>query len=60
MQSVLLLSALHFKANGGSDVHVNATAEISGNISGGGDVYYSGNPTNVNIDAKGGSEVHKQ
>lgn len=49
-----------FKANGGSDVHVNATAEISGNISGGGDVYYSGNPSSVNIDAKGGSEVHKQ
>jgi hypothetical protein len=49
-----------FKANGGSDVHVNATAQITGNISGGGDVYYAGNPPSVDIDAKGGSEVHKE
>lgn len=49
-----------FKANGGSNIHINATAELSGYISGGGDVYYSGNPGVVNIDAKGGSEVHKE
>jgi hypothetical protein len=48
-----------FRANGGSDVHISATSELSGQISGGGDVYYSGNPV-VNIDAKGGSSVHKE
>ncbi|OFY68112.1 MAG: hypothetical protein A2V64_02065 [Bacteroidetes bacterium RBG_13_43_22] len=29
-------------------------------ISGGGDVYYSGNPEKVSVDARGGSEVHKE
>lgn len=49
-----------FRANGGSDIHVRALSELSGNISGGGNVYYSGNPSVVNIDAKGGSTVHKE
>lgn len=49
-----------FHANGGSDVHIYASNELTGNISGGGNVYYSGNPAQVNIDAKGGSKVHKE
>ena len=49
-----------FNVSGGSDIHVNASKELSGYISGGGDVYYSGNPEKVSIDAKGGSEVHKE
>jgi hypothetical protein len=49
-----------FNVNGGSDIHVNASKELSGHISGGGDVYYSGNPEKISIDARGGSEVHKE
>ncbi|MBN1791776.1 MAG: DUF2807 domain-containing protein [Bacteroidales bacterium] len=49
-----------FQASGGSDIYVNASEEITGQISGGGDVYYSGAAERINIDAKGGSEIHKQ
>jgi len=37
------------------DVEISA-----GYITGAGDVYYSGNPEIITIDAKGGSEIHKQ
>jgi hypothetical protein len=56
----LRANSISFQANGGSDIYINASKEITGNISGGGDVYYSGSPETVSIDAKGGSEVHKQ
>jgi hypothetical protein len=49
-----------FNASGGSDIHVNVSKELTGHISGGGDVYYSGNPGKISIDARGGSEVHKE
>jgi len=49
-----------FNVRGGSDIRVNASKELSGYISGGGDVYYSGNPAKVSVDARGGSEVHKE
>jgi len=58
--SQLLTDYTIFHVSGGSDVHVNATKELSGNISGGGDVYYSGSPDKVSIDARGGSEIHKE
>jgi hypothetical protein len=49
-----------FNVSGGSDIHVNSSKELTGYISGGGDVYYSGNPEKVSVDARGGSEVHKE
>jgi hypothetical protein len=49
-----------FIVSGGSDIHVNASQELTGYISGGGDVYYSGSPEKISVDAKGGSEVHKE
>jgi Putative auto-transporter adhesin, head GIN domain len=49
-----------FNVGGGSDIRVNASKELSGHISGGGDVYYSGDPAKVSVDARGGSEVHKE
>jgi len=49
-----------FNVSGGSDIHVNVSKELSGYISGGGDVYYSGNPEKISVDARGGSEVHKE
>lgn len=49
-----------FNASGGSDIHVNVSKDLSGHISGGGDAYYSGNPEKISIDARGGSEVHKE
>jgi hypothetical protein len=49
-----------FSVSGGSDIHIYASRELIGNITGGGDVYYSGNPVDVTIDAKGGSKVYKQ
>jgi hypothetical protein len=48
------------QASGGSDVHVNVSRELKANISGGGDIYYSGTAEVVSIDARGGSEVHKE
>jgi hypothetical protein len=48
-----------FDAGGGSDLHVQALKELNGRISGGGDLYYSGGAENVNVDAKGGSTIHK-
>jgi hypothetical protein len=56
----LLTATTTFQASGGSDLHVNAAKELTGNISGGGNVYYSGSPEIVTIDAKGGSEIRKQ
>jgi hypothetical protein len=56
----LATSITTFHASGGSDIYVNASDELTGQISGGGDIYYSGTPEKVNIDAKGGSEIHKQ
>ena len=56
----LITRTTSFNVSGGSDIRVNASQEISGYISGGGDVYYSGNPDRISIDAKGGSEVHKE
>lgn len=49
-----------FRVSGGSDIHVNASQELTGYISGGGDVYYSGSPDKISVEAKGGSEVHKE
>jgi len=49
-----------FKVSGGSDIHVSASQELTGYISGGGDVYYSGDPKKISVDAKGGSEIHKE
>jgi hypothetical protein len=56
----LITRTTSFNVSGGSDIRVNASQEISGYISGGGDVYYTGNPERVSVDAKGGSEVHKE
>jgi hypothetical protein len=49
-----------FNVRGGSDVHINASKELSGYISGGGDLFYSGNPVKLSVEAKGGSETHKE
>ena len=49
-----------FHVSGGSDIHVNVSKELKGNISGGGDIYYAGSPAIVTVDARGGSEVHKE
>ncbi len=48
------------QASGGSDVNVNVSDELTGQITGGGDLYYSGNPEKVSIDTRGGSEIHRQ
>jgi hypothetical protein len=49
-----------FNVSGGSDIHVKVSRELSGYISGGGDVFYSGDPEKISVDARGGSEVHKE
>jgi hypothetical protein len=49
-----------FNVSGGSDFRISISKELNGNISGGGDLYYSGNSAIVTVDAKGGSEVHRQ
>lgn len=49
-----------FEVSGGSDLHLQVKQELKGNITGGGDLYYSGSPEIVSVDARGGSEVHRQ
>jgi len=56
----LLTRTTSFNVSGGSDIHVNASQQLTGYISGGGDVYYSGSPEKISVDAKGGSEIHKE
>ncbi len=51
---------LDFEVSGGSDIHVNVTNALTGQISGGGNVYYTGAPQKVNVDARGGSKVEKE
>jgi hypothetical protein len=55
-----LTATTTFKVSGGSDIHINVSKELSGTISGGGNVYYSGNPANSSVDAKGGSKIYKE
>jgi hypothetical protein len=51
---------LNFQVSGGSDIHVNVSNSLTGQISGGGNVYYAGNPEKVNVDSRGGSMVRKE
>jgi hypothetical protein len=51
---------LDFQVSGGSDIHVSVSQELTGEISGGGNVYYSGNPAKVTVDTRGGSEIKKE
>lgn len=51
---------LDFQVSGGSDIHVNVSKELTGQISGGGNVYYSGNAPKVSVDTRGGSKVEKE
>lgn len=49
-----------FQVSGGSDIHVNVSKELTGQISGGGNVYYAGNPSKVSVDARGGSKIQRE
>lgn len=51
---------ISFRASGGSDVHVQATRQLTGEISGGGNLYYSGGAESVNVDARGGSKILRE
>jgi hypothetical protein len=51
---------LDFQVSGGSDIHVSVSKELTGQISGGGNVYYTGNPSKVSVDTRGGSKVEKE
>lgn len=61
------LNAGRFTANeanvnssGGSDIVVAVRDKISGNASGGSDIAYSGQPSSVDIDTSGGSDVRRR
>ena len=56
----LLTETTSFNVSGGSDIHVHVSKELKGTISGGGNVYYSGNPVNSSVDTKGGSKIYKE
>jgi hypothetical protein len=56
----LLTETTSFNVSGGSDIHIQVSKELKGTISGGGNVYYSGNPANSSVDAKGGSKIYKE
>ncbi len=51
---------MDFHVSGGSDIHVSVSKELTGQISGGGNVYYTGNPAKVSVDTRGGSTVRKE
>jgi hypothetical protein len=56
----LKAGTLAFHVSGGSDIHVNVSTSLTGEISGGGNVYYTGNPEKVTVDTRGGSAVRKE
>jgi hypothetical protein len=56
----LQTGVLDFQVSGGSDIHVNVSKELTGQISGGGNVYYSGNPAKVSVDTRGGSKAERE
>jgi hypothetical protein len=56
----LTASNLEFEVSGGSDIHVNVTNELTGQISGGGNIYYTGEPQKVSVDTRGGSKIKKE
>ncbi len=58
--SDFLTETTSFNVSGGSDFRISVSKELNGNISGGGNLYYSGDSAIVTVDAKGGSEVHRQ
>jgi putative autotransporter adhesin-like protein len=47
-------------SSGGSDLVVAVRDKISGHASGGSDVAYSGQPSTVDIDTSGGSDVTRR
>jgi hypothetical protein len=44
----------------GSDIRINVTEELDANASTGGDISYSGNPAQKNINESSGGDVHKR
>ena len=45
------------EASGGSDIKVTVEEELDARASGGADIYYKGDPTNVNSDSSSGGDV---
>jgi hypothetical protein len=58
--SQLTAEAVDVQSSGGSDVMITVRNSIVGSASGGSDVIYSGEPRTVDIDASGGSGVHRR
>lgn len=58
--SNFLTETASFNVSGGSDFQINVSKVLNGYISGGGDLYYTGNTASITVDAKGGSQVHRQ
>lgn len=46
------------QSSGGSDLSIAVREKISGDASGGSDVTYTGQPSSVNVNTSGGSDVH--
>ena len=44
-------------ASGGSDIQVTVKEKLWGKASGGSDIYYKGNPSNVQVDSSSGSDI---
>ena len=48
------------ESSGGSDISIAVRNKIAANASGGSDISYSGQPTTVNVNTSGGSDVHRR
>jgi hypothetical protein len=51
---------VNVNSSGGSDIVVAVRDKISGHASGGSDIAYSGQPSSVDIDTSGGSDVRRR
>ena len=50
----------HASTSSGSDIRINVTENLEANASSGGDISYSGNPSQKDINESSGGDVHKR
>jgi phage shock protein PspC (stress-responsive transcriptional regulator) len=56
----LHVSNANLDVTGGSEANVHVTRSLRGDVSGGSELTYSGNPENIQVDENGGGDVRRQ
>jgi hypothetical protein len=56
----LVASNANLDVTGGSEAHVHVTRKLRGDVTGGSELTYSGNPAEINVDEMGGGDVTRR